>query len=144
LVMTCLLKHIIEGKIEERIEVTGRRGRRRKQLLDDRKDNRRYCKLINEGLDRTLSRTQFVRGCRPVVRQTKYMNEFVRVRLKVFRVQCKSKLGSPPKRSPEMTVHIWHKLHTKYIRHKITNKTSRFPMSLLGLRDTGSPLNCMH
>jgi len=26
----CLLKHVIEGKIEGRIEVTGRRGRRRK------------------------------------------------------------------------------------------------------------------
>jgi hypothetical protein len=31
----CLLKHVIEGKIEGRIEVTGRRGRRRKQLVDD-------------------------------------------------------------------------------------------------------------
>jgi hypothetical protein len=31
----CLLKHVTEGKMEERIEVTGRRGRRRKQLLDD-------------------------------------------------------------------------------------------------------------
>jgi len=31
-----LLKCVIEGKIERRIEVTGRReGRRRKQLLDD-------------------------------------------------------------------------------------------------------------
>jgi hypothetical protein len=30
----CLLKHIIEGKIEGRTEVKGRRGRRRKQLLD--------------------------------------------------------------------------------------------------------------
>jgi hypothetical protein len=30
----CLLKHIIEGKIEGRAEVKGRRGRRRKQLLD--------------------------------------------------------------------------------------------------------------
>jgi hypothetical protein len=29
----CLLKHVTEGKIEE--GVTGRRGRRRKQLLDD-------------------------------------------------------------------------------------------------------------
>jgi hypothetical protein len=27
----CLLKHVIEGKIEGRIKVTGRRGRRRKQ-----------------------------------------------------------------------------------------------------------------
>jgi hypothetical protein len=34
----CLLKHVIEGKIEEKIEVTGRRGRRHKQLLDDLKD----------------------------------------------------------------------------------------------------------
>jgi hypothetical protein len=25
----CLLKHVIEGKIKERVEVTGRRGRRR-------------------------------------------------------------------------------------------------------------------
>jgi hypothetical protein len=31
----CLLKHVIEGKIEGRIEVTGRRERRCKQLLDD-------------------------------------------------------------------------------------------------------------
>ena len=30
----CLMKQVIEGKIEERIEVTGRRGRRRWQLLD--------------------------------------------------------------------------------------------------------------
>jgi hypothetical protein len=32
----CLLKHVIEGKLEGRIEITARRGRRRKQLLDDR------------------------------------------------------------------------------------------------------------
>jgi hypothetical protein len=31
----CLLKHVIEGQLEGRIEMTGRRGRRRKQLLDD-------------------------------------------------------------------------------------------------------------
>jgi hypothetical protein len=31
----CLLKEITEGKIKGRIEVTRRRGRRRKQLLDD-------------------------------------------------------------------------------------------------------------
>jgi len=34
----CLSKHVINGKIEGRIEVTGRRGRRRKQLLDYLKD----------------------------------------------------------------------------------------------------------
>ena len=31
----CLLKHVIEGKIEGRIEAKERRRRRRKQLLDD-------------------------------------------------------------------------------------------------------------
>ena len=30
----CLLKHVIEGKIKGEIEVTRRRGRRRKKLLD--------------------------------------------------------------------------------------------------------------
>ena len=38
LLRNCFLKHIIEGQIEETIEVTGRRGRRRKQLTDDLKD----------------------------------------------------------------------------------------------------------
>jgi hypothetical protein len=32
-----LLKHITEGKIEGGMEVTGRRGKRRKQLLNDLK-----------------------------------------------------------------------------------------------------------
>jgi hypothetical protein len=36
----CLLKHVIEGKLEGRIEMTGRRGRRRKQLLDDLKEKK--------------------------------------------------------------------------------------------------------
>jgi hypothetical protein len=36
----CLLKHVIEGKLKRRIEMTGRRGRRRKELLDDLKENR--------------------------------------------------------------------------------------------------------
>jgi hypothetical protein len=63
----CLLKHVIEGKLEERM---GRRGRRRKQLLDDLKEKRRYWKFKEEALDRTLWRTRFGRGYGPVVRQT--------------------------------------------------------------------------
>ena len=39
---SCLIKHVIEGKIEGRIEVTGRRGRRCKQLLVDLKEPREY------------------------------------------------------------------------------------------------------
>jgi hypothetical protein len=36
--MNCLLKHAIEGKMEGRIEVAGKRGRICKQLLDDTKE----------------------------------------------------------------------------------------------------------
>jgi hypothetical protein len=61
---------VIEGKLEGRIEMTGRRGRRRKQLLDDLKEKKRYWKLKEEALDRTLRRTHFGRGYGLVVRQT--------------------------------------------------------------------------
>jgi hypothetical protein len=53
---------VIEGKLEGRIEMTGRRGRRRKQLLDDLKENRKYWKLKEEALDCTLWRTRFGSG----------------------------------------------------------------------------------
>ena len=36
----CLLQRLIEGKIKGRIEVTGRRGRRRRELLDNLKGRR--------------------------------------------------------------------------------------------------------
>jgi hypothetical protein len=49
----CLLKHMIEGKLEGRREMTGRRGRRCKQILDDLKEKRRYWKLKEEALDHT-------------------------------------------------------------------------------------------
>jgi hypothetical protein len=61
---------VIEGELEGRIEMTGRRGRRRNQLLDGIKKKRRYCKLKEEALDRTMWRTRFGRGYGPVVRQT--------------------------------------------------------------------------
>jgi len=41
----CLLKHVIEGKIEEMVEGTGRRGRIHEQLLDDIKEKRGYWKM---------------------------------------------------------------------------------------------------
>jgi hypothetical protein len=61
---------VIEGKLEGRIEMTGRRGRRRTQLLDDLKERRRYWKLKEEELDLTLWRSRFGRGYGPVVSQT--------------------------------------------------------------------------
>jgi hypothetical protein len=66
----CLLKRVIEGKLEGRIEMTGRRRRRRKQLLDDLKEKRGYWKLKEEALDRTQWRIRFRRGYGPVIRQT--------------------------------------------------------------------------
>jgi len=39
----CLLQQVIEGKIKGGIEVTGRRGRKRRKLLDDLKERRGYC-----------------------------------------------------------------------------------------------------
>jgi hypothetical protein len=61
---------VIEGKIKGEIEVTGRRGRRRRRLLDDLKERRGYSHLKEETLDRTMWRARFGRGFGPVVRQT--------------------------------------------------------------------------
>jgi len=44
----CLLQRVIEGKIQGRIEVTGRQERRRRKLLDDLKERRGYS-LEGEG-----------------------------------------------------------------------------------------------
>jgi hypothetical protein len=66
----CVLKQVTGGKIEGMIEMKGRLGRRRKQLLDDLKEKRGYCKLREEALDRTVWRTGLGRGCGAVVRQS--------------------------------------------------------------------------
>jgi hypothetical protein len=72
----CLLRQVIEGKIKGGIEMTGRRGRRRRKLLDDIKERRGYSHLKEEALDLTMWRARFGRGFGPVVRQTaKLINE---------------------------------------------------------------------
>ena len=65
-----LVQRIIEEKIKGGIEVTGRRGRRRKKLLDELTERRGYSHLKEEALDRTKWRARFGRGFGPVVRQT--------------------------------------------------------------------------
>jgi len=50
--------------------LTGRRGRRRKQLLDDLKEKWGYGKLEEKTLYHSLCRTRFERGYWPVVRKT--------------------------------------------------------------------------
>ena len=66
----CFLQQVIEGKIKEGIEVTEKRGRRRRKLLDDLKGRRGYCHLKEEALDRTMWKARFGRGFGPVVSQT--------------------------------------------------------------------------
>jgi len=66
----CLLQRVIEGKIQGGIEVTGKRGRRRRKPLDDLKERRGYSHLKEEALDRTMWRARFGRGLGPVVRHT--------------------------------------------------------------------------
>jgi hypothetical protein len=61
---------VIEGKIKEEIEMTGRRGRRRRELLDDLKERKGYSDLKEQAIDRTMCRARFGRGFGPVVRQT--------------------------------------------------------------------------
>jgi len=81
----CLLQRVIEGKIQGGIEVKGRRGRRRRKLLDDLKERRGYSHLKEEALDLSMWRARFWRGCGPVVRQTtKWMNEWMNVKHQIF------------------------------------------------------------
>jgi hypothetical protein len=50
--------------------VIGRGGRRRRKLLDDLKERRRYSHLKEKAVDRTMWRAGFGRGFGPVGRQT--------------------------------------------------------------------------
>ena len=50
--------------------MTGRQGRRRRELLDDLKERRGCSHLKEEALDRTMWRARFGRGFGPVVSQT--------------------------------------------------------------------------
>jgi hypothetical protein len=65
----CLLRQVIEGNIKGGIEVTGRRGRRCRKLLDDLKERRGYSHLKEDALDRTMWTAGFGRSFGPVVRQ---------------------------------------------------------------------------
>ena len=98
----CLLKQVTEGKLKGEMEVTRRRGRRRKKVLDDLKDRRGYYHLKEEALDRTMWRKRFGKGVGPVVRQiTEWMNEFCKdllpyivLGLKIKWHHCSSSLTS--------------------------------------------------
>jgi hypothetical protein len=45
----CLIRDVTEGKEKGKMEVTGRRGRKYKQLLDDLKKNKKILELEMSG-----------------------------------------------------------------------------------------------
>jgi hypothetical protein len=55
----CLLKHIIEGKLEKKMMII--RGKSSKQLLYDLKETTGYWKMKQDVLEGTMWRTRFVR-----------------------------------------------------------------------------------
>jgi hypothetical protein len=65
----CLIRQVIEGKIKGGREVTGRRGRRRRRLLDDFKERRGYSHLKEEALDPKMLKARFGKGFEHVVRR---------------------------------------------------------------------------
>ena len=70
-VETAFYNKLLKERYKGGINVTERRGRRRRKLLDDLKERRGYTHLKEEALDRTMWRACFERGFGPVVRQTK-------------------------------------------------------------------------
>ena len=64
--------------------MTGRRGRKRRKLLDDLKERRGYSHLKEEALDRTTWRTRFGRGFGPAVRQTNKLNEYIYIYIHIY------------------------------------------------------------
>jgi hypothetical protein len=66
-----LLQQVIQGKIKERMEVTRRRGRRRRELLDHLKERTGYSHLKGKGLDVDCKMwtARFGRAFGPVLRQ---------------------------------------------------------------------------
>ena len=72
----CLLKQVIDRKVKREMEVTRRRERRRKKLLDDPKDMTGYCHLKEEARSHYVEESFWRRLW--TCRQTQYwMNEWI-------------------------------------------------------------------
>jgi hypothetical protein len=61
---------VIEGKLEGRIEMTGRRGRRRKQLLDDLKGKEKILEIERGSTRSHTVENSLWKRLQTVVRQT--------------------------------------------------------------------------
>jgi hypothetical protein len=126
----CLLKHVTGGKIEGRVEVTGRRGRRRKQLLDDLMETRGYWKLKEEALDRSVWRTRFGRGCGPCRKADCGIGEWLEVLTEV----CISDVGKKGDRRDTV----------KFVRWTQKNVTPRSYTGNMAVRTNVKTLSRVH
>ena len=79
--------------------MTGRRGRRRRKLLDELTERKGYSHLKEEALDRTVWRARFGRGFGPVVRQIAELT---------FRHRASCILGQAFHYSPENAFYIFN------------------------------------
>jgi hypothetical protein len=69
-VETAFYNGLLKERYKGGIEVTGKQGRRRRKLLDERKERSGYSHLKEEALNRTMWKARFGRSFGPVVRQT--------------------------------------------------------------------------
>jgi len=67
---TAFYNRLLKERLKGGREVTGRRGRRCRKLLDDLKERRGYSHLKEEAPDCTMWRARFGRGIGPVIKQT--------------------------------------------------------------------------
>ena len=67
----CLLKHVIVGKTEGKIEVKRGRGKRRRHTVDDLKKMLGYWKMKDEELGSALWRSRFRGGRGHVLKHSK-------------------------------------------------------------------------
>ena len=88
----CLLKQVTEGKIEGEMEMTRRRGRRWRKLLDDLRDRRGYSHLKEEALDRTMWRNHFAGGFEPVIRQNTEWYKYKYIYIYIYEMIHKTRL----------------------------------------------------
>jgi len=139
------VERVTEGKIQGAIEVTGRQGRRRRKLLYDLKERRRYSHLKEEALeDCIIWRARFGRGFGPVVRQTTkwwknvkcslnmciYVYIYIYIYLFIHLVLC---LTTGPKPLPKRAVHI--------VRSRASSFKWEYPV--LSLRSSSSFLRLL-
>jgi hypothetical protein len=98
--------------------VTGRRGRRLKQLLDDLKEKKGYWELKEEALDLTMWRTRFGRCYEPA--QGRLQNECIKLDLQ-SRGKLMFEMATPFETKKEVMIYMLCFI-SRFIRHNFSSK----------------------